>query len=136
MAPKADPHRFDDLFAEFGRIELRRMFGGEGIYANDTMFGLVVDDRIYFKTDDATRVAYVAEHCDPFTYMKKGKRTSLSYFAIPERLYDEPEELAAWAGKAFGVAKTKQAGARKSKTRAHAAALGTPKKPPRPSRKN
>jgi hypothetical protein len=33
MAAKADPHRFDDLLAQFGRIVLRRMFGGEGIFA-------------------------------------------------------------------------------------------------------
>ena len=107
MAAKADLHRFDDLFAEFGRIELRRMFGGEGIYTNGLMFGIIVDDRIYFKTDDTTRGAYVAEQCEPFTYMKEGKRMSMSYFAIPERLYDEPDELADWARHAHGVALAK-----------------------------
>jgi DNA transformation protein and related proteins len=107
MTAKADPHRFDDLFSEFGRIALRRMFGGEGIYADDLMFGLVVEDRIYFKVDDTTRATYAGEQCEPFTYMKEGKRTSLSYYAIPDRLYDEPEELAEWARRAYAVARAK-----------------------------
>jgi DNA transformation protein len=108
MAPKADLHRFDDLFAPFGRIDLRRMFGGEGIYADSLMFGLVVDDRIYLKTDDVTRAAYVAEQCDAFTYgTKNGRHVSLSYFAIPERLYDDPDELAGWARHAHAVARAK-----------------------------
>ena len=34
---KSDPHRFDDLFFEFGPITLRRFFGGEGIYSGETM---------------------------------------------------------------------------------------------------
>ena len=53
MAAKADPHRFDDLFAAFGSVVLRRFFGGEGVCAGDIMFGMVFDDRIYFKTDAA-----------------------------------------------------------------------------------
>ena len=30
VAARADPHRFDDLFQEFGSVTLRRFFGGEG----------------------------------------------------------------------------------------------------------
>jgi DNA transformation protein len=121
MAAKADPHRFDDLFAPFGRIVLRRMFGGEGIYADSLMFGLVVDDRIYFKTDDLTRAAYVAEQCDAFTYgTKDGRHVSLSYFAIPERLYDDPEELAGWARRAHAVARAKPKAKPKPKLKAKA----------------
>ncbi len=46
MAGAKDPHRFDDLFAEFGPIRLRRFFGGEGICAGETMIGMVFDDVI------------------------------------------------------------------------------------------
>ena len=108
MAAKADLHRFDDLFAEFGRIELRRMFGGEGIYARGHILGIVMADRIYFKTDDTTRGIYVREDCKPFAYQAQGKkRESNSYYAIPERLYDDPEELAVWAQRAHGVSLSK-----------------------------
>jgi TfoX/Sxy family transcriptional regulator of competence genes len=35
-----DPHRFDDLFSEFGPVRLRRFFGGEGIRAGDILIGM------------------------------------------------------------------------------------------------
>jgi TfoX/Sxy family transcriptional regulator of competence genes len=31
------------LFAAFGTVKVRRMFGGAGIYAEETMFALVHD---------------------------------------------------------------------------------------------
>jgi DNA transformation protein len=94
-----DTHRFDDLFAEFGPIKLRRFFGGEGIVADDVMIGMVFDDIIYFHTNEGTRAAFVAEGCKPFTFLKRSKNEIIAthWYALPERLYDDPEELAAWA---------------------------------------
>jgi hypothetical protein len=41
-----------ELFAEFGPVSVRRMFGGAGIWADSTMFALIVDDIIYLKADE------------------------------------------------------------------------------------
>ncbi|HKU64091.1 MAG TPA: TfoX/Sxy family protein [Rhizomicrobium sp.] len=101
---KRDPTRFDDLFHFFGRISLRRMFGGEGIYAGEQIIGLVVDDRLYLKTTDSNRADYLAEGCKPFTFRRGKKITVTSYYAVPERLLDDPEEFAAWARKARAAA--------------------------------
>ncbi|MEI9989362.1 MAG: TfoX/Sxy family protein [Rhizomicrobium sp.] len=100
----ADPHRFDDLFAEFGPIRLRRFFGGEGIYAGETMIGSVFRDVIYFKTDAESRKPFDAEKCRPFTFMKGTELVTTTWLAIPDRLYDDPEELARWARAALAVA--------------------------------
>ena len=64
------------------------MFGGEGIFAGETMFGLISDERIYFKTDEASRRAFLAEGAKPFTYVKpkSGERIVMSYYAVPDRL--------------------------------------------------
>ena len=107
MAAKADPHRFDDLFAAFGPVRLRRMFGGEGVFVGRQIIGLVMEERIFFKTDEATRAAYLAERCKPFGFNKGGKYIETSYYAVPERLYDEPEEFGAWARKAHDAARSK-----------------------------
>ncbi|MEP6830568.1 MAG: TfoX/Sxy family protein [Rhizomicrobium sp.] len=105
MPAKGDPDRFDDLFAPFGKIVVRRMFGAEGLFRDRVMFGLVDDDRIFLKTSDATRQAFIAEGCGPFTFqMKHGEAVLTSYYALPDRLYDEPDELAGWARTAFAVA--------------------------------
>jgi DNA transformation protein len=106
--------RFDDLFAEFGPIRLRRFFGGEGIVADDVMIGMVFDDVIYFKTDDETRRSFVAEKTKPFSFLKRstGETIVTTWFALPDRLYDDPEELAQWARAALAVARKAEAGKR------------------------
>jgi DNA transformation protein and related proteins len=96
--------RFDDLFVEFGPIKLKRFFGGEGIYAGAVMIGMVFDDVIYFKTDEETRKAFVAEKRKPFTFEKGGETVVTTWFSLPDRLYDDPEELAQWARAALKVA--------------------------------
>ncbi|MBV9991478.1 MAG: TfoX/Sxy family protein [Alphaproteobacteria bacterium] len=96
--------RYDDLFAAFGPIKAKRFFGGEGLYAGAVMIGMVFDDVIYFKTDDETRKAFAAEKSKPFTFEKGGKTVVTTWFAIPDRLYDDPDELAEWARAALDVA--------------------------------
>jgi DNA transformation protein len=107
------------LFAEFGAVQIRRMFGGAGIYADAVMFGLVSDGLIYLKADADTVPAFERENCAPFEYATKdGKRAVMSYWRLPDRLYDDPTELAQWAVQALAVAR-KSATARKpmAKTR-------------------
>jgi DNA transformation protein len=116
---KRDPSRFDDLFHHFGRIAIRRMFGGEGIFVGDLMIGIVVDDQIYLKADDGNRGDFLAEGSEPFTYERGKKRiaTSLSYYAVPERLLDDPEELGQWAKLAHEAALAARASKPKKRKR-------------------
>ena len=103
---KRGSDRFDDLFHYFGPIAVKRMFGGEGIFAGDLMIGLVVDDQIYLKTSDKTRGDFETEGAKPFKYRRGKERNaiSLSYYTVPERLLNDPEEFGQWARKAHDVA--------------------------------
>ncbi|MCK9917663.1 TfoX/Sxy family protein [Microbacteriaceae bacterium K1510] len=110
-----------DLFREFGAVQIRRMFGGAGLWADDVMFALITRDVIYLKADDESIAAFEAENCSPFSYTtKNGRHTLTSYWRLPERLYDDPEELAVWARRAAAVARTKAAGKVRAKARAAA----------------
>jgi DNA transformation protein len=100
-----DPDTIQDLFRDFGAVSVRRMFGGAGLYAEGVMFGLVSDQQIYLKADAATAQDFSREGCAPFEYATKaGKRSVMSFWRMPERLYDDPGELALWARKAVAVA--------------------------------
>lgn len=93
------------------------MFGGAGIFADGLMFALISDDRIYLKADAAGAAAFERESCAPFRYKTKtGGRTAMSYWRLPDRLYDEPEELARWAQQALAAARAaKRSGKAKNK---------------------
>jgi DNA transformation protein and related proteins len=99
------PDDIQELFAVFGTVSVRRMFGGAGIYADETMFALVADGVIYLKADAVNTPAFEREQLPPFTYATKdGKRGVMSYRRMPDRLYDDPEELATWARDALAAA--------------------------------
>jgi DNA transformation protein and related proteins len=94
-----------ELLSPVGPIGMRNMFGGTGIYCRGIMFGLIMDDALYFKVDDADRDTYAAAGCQPFTYEgRNGKRVALSYYGVPAWLLDERDEIAAWAGRALAAA--------------------------------
>lgn len=94
-----------ELMAPLGPVSARRMFGGAGIFADGLMIALIAGDVLYLKADDRNRPAFEAEGCAPFTYeAKNGKRAVMSYWQVPERLFDEPDEFAAWARDALGAA--------------------------------
>ena len=102
---KGDPDRFDDLFAPFGKIAVRRMFGGEGLFRDGLMFAIVHEDRLYFKTSEESRQAFIAEGAGPLFYkFKNAEGVLTSYYELPDRLYDDPDELADWASAAFAAA--------------------------------
>lgn len=112
-----------DLFSEFGPVVLRRMFSGFGIVADGVNFAMALRSGIIFRVDELTIPRYEAEGAKPFQYETRNKTVVVkSYRHLPERLYDDPEELAAWAREAVGAAKRaaarkppkKKAGARKA----------------------
>ena len=100
------PDDIRELFSVFGSVEVRRMFGGAGIFADGTMFALVHGGVIYLKADPQNAPAFERERLESFSYVRKGARASLpSYRRMPDRLYDDPEELASWARDALAAAR-------------------------------
>ena len=95
-----------DLFRPFGAVTVRRMFGGAGLFTDGLMFGLVSGGQIYLKADATTVTWFERERCGPFEYTTKhGKRALTSYWRLPDRLYDDADELARWARQALAAAR-------------------------------
>src|SRR5438046_10060729 len=81
------------------------MFGGAGVFVGDRMIALVSREVIYLKADAETIPEFEQEGLSPFSYAtKNGEHTLTSYWRMPDRLYDDPEELARWAQDARAVA--------------------------------
>ena len=94
-----------ELFAEFGPVSVRRMFGGVGVFVDERMIALVSRDVIHLKADPETIPAFEQEGLSPFSYATRdGERKLTSYWRMPDRLYDDPEELARWAQAAHAAA--------------------------------
>ena len=113
-----DPEFIRELFTPVRPVTVRRMFGGAGIFCDGLMFALVFDGAIYLKVDEACIADFEREGSKPFVYTRAKSpgrvgRTSLAYWRLPERLYDDPDELAVWARRAFAIAERKKLTPRK-----------------------
>src|SRR5205807_7868185 len=88
---RVDRDRIIELFAVFGPVAVRRMFGGQGIFADGLMIALVSGGVIYLKAGEDDRAAFEQEALGPFAYATKlGERALMSYWRMPDRLYDDP----------------------------------------------
>ena len=80
-----------------GDVLIKPMFGGAGVYIGEAMFGLIAGETLYLKCDDATRAAFEQEGCKPFVFRTKGGgEATMSFWELPERLLDEPDDLPEW----------------------------------------
>jgi DNA transformation protein len=95
-----------DLFAGFGPVTVRRMFSGFGVSADGVNFALALRGAVYLRANDQTIPQFQAENSVPFQYPARGKTVTVgSYWQLPERLYDNPDELSVWARAALAAAK-------------------------------
>ena len=88
-----------DQLAELRGVTCRAMFGGFGLYRKETFFGIIHRGRLYFKTDDRTRAAYVARGMKPFR--PNSKQTLKTYYEVPVEILEDAQQLVDWATQAI-----------------------------------
>ena len=93
-----------DQLAEISGMSARAMFGGFGIYREGTIVGIVVDDELYLKVDETNKAEYESMGSTPFTYEKKGgKSTSMSYWKVPSEVLEDREQLVILVDDAYDI---------------------------------
>jgi DNA transformation protein len=95
---------------------------------------------LYLKADETTAPRFVSEGSRPFSYTQptSGKVVTVnSFWRLPERLYDDPDDLAEWARMAVAAAHRQKLGKRKRVQKPAASKRTRPaaKPAPRPARK-
>ncbi len=93
-----------ELMQPLGPVTARAMFGGYGIYIDDLMFAIVVDDVLYLKTGTHNRPDFEQRGLQPFTYLRDGKTCTMSYSEAPAEVLDDPDTMRTWANGAIEAA--------------------------------
>ena len=94
-------------------ISQKRMFGAVGLYADERFVAIVDNDRLFLKTDDGNRDAFVREGCEAFDPYGDGTK-SMSYFEVPVRVLEDRDELAQWLERSWIAAGNKKRTKRRS----------------------
>lgn len=93
-----------ELLEALGPMRSRRVFGGWGLYQGDVFIAIVAFERLYLKTDEATRPQFEAAGCEPFVYDTKNGSVSLGYWTAPAEALDSPALMLPWARLALQAA--------------------------------
>jgi DNA transformation protein len=131
LSPGFSDH-VEELLAGFGKVEIRRMFGGAAVYRGGVGFAILDDDTFFIKADTAFGAELKKQGCRPWSYSikKDGTVRDIAYWSIPETALDDPDEASALARRSYQVAvKADAAKAKKPKTPKKAAAKAARKAP-------
>jgi DNA transformation protein len=91
-----------------GHLTSRRMFSGVGLYSGGLFFGLLFKERLYFKTDDASRPDYESRGSEGFRPRPNTKRDKMTYYTVPAEVLEDGDELVNWARRAVSAALAKE----------------------------
>jgi DNA transformation protein len=80
------------LFEQLGYIKSRSMFGGFGIFADNTMFALVVNDKLHVRADAKLTKQFIGQGLEPYVYKKRGFPVVTKYFALSDDWYSCPTQ--------------------------------------------
>ena len=95
-----------ELMRAGGRtVATRAMFGGHGVYVDGLFVGIVDDDVLYLRADDANRAEFDALGLPPFEYVTRdGRRHAMSYRRAPDDALENARAMAPWVRTALGAA--------------------------------
>ena len=90
-----------DILSPYGAIKARSMFGGYGIYKDNIITAIIVNNELYFKVNDANINDYKNYGCQPFAYIANQKTIQMSYWRVPVNILEDSTLLGEWFNKAW-----------------------------------
>jgi DNA transformation protein len=103
--PRMEQVEIEEMFSALGRVAIRRMFGGKGIYHRGEIIAIEYHGEILLKADSLSGPAFEAAGASQWTYEGKGgKPINMPYRSIPDDAFDDPEMMAHWVKLAYEAA--------------------------------
>lgn len=101
-----DPDDIQDLFRAVGPVDIKRMFGGKGVYVDGRIIAVELRGELMLKGDAEAGALYEEAGSKQWTYThnKSGKAVSMPYWQIPSEAFDDPDEAEKWVKIAVGAA--------------------------------
>ncbi|MGA2793416.1 MAG: TfoX/Sxy family protein [Roseiarcus sp.] len=100
-----DAEGLKELFAPFGSVVVKRMFGGKGVYAEEMMFAMEMDGEVYLKSDAETETLFAQAGSTPFIYQGHTRPVKVNFWRLAASAYDDADELKRWSELAMEAAR-------------------------------
>ena len=110
-----DADGLKELFAPFGAVTVKRMFGGHGVYIEGLCFAIEHRGEVFLKVDAESQPGFAAAGSSPFIYNARGKTMPTSFWRLPSAAREDATELTRWA--VLGLEAARRAASHRAKPR-------------------
>lgn len=94
----------EEQLAFLGRISTKSIFGGIGIFVDERLLGIVMDDKLYLHTDTSNLPAYRQRGMPQFKPYPNAFDLTTDHHQVPAEIVDDPVQLKVWGEQALAAA--------------------------------
>ena len=88
----------EEAVAPLGRLSMRKMMGGATLYLDGTIFAILDESEIWFKSDADSDAVWDEAGCERFSVtFKDGRVDTMNYRRGPLDVYDDADAMRRWA---------------------------------------
>lgn len=95
-----------DQLSDFGDVQVKKMFGGAGLFREGLMFGKVGGSTFRLKVDETNQADYEEMGMKP--YYSEKKKKGMPYWEVPAEILEDKAALKKWAEKSYEIALQKK----------------------------
>ena len=94
----------EEQLAFLGRISTKSIFGGIGIFVDERLLGIVMDEKVYLHTDASNLPAYQDRGMPQFKPYPNAFDLTTDHHQVPAEIVDDPVLLKQWGEQALAAA--------------------------------
>jgi DNA transformation protein len=94
----------EETLAFLGRISTKSIFGGIGIFVDERLLGIVMEDKLYLHTDASNLRAYHDRGMPQFRPYPNAFDLTTDHHQVPAEIVDDPVQLKQWGEHALAAA--------------------------------
>lgn len=102
MPPETRLDRLREELRALPELATLPAYGGHGFSSQGKLFGILLQNRFYLRTDAKTRPIYEGQGCGPLRHL--GMRSLENYYLVPKMVLENPVALLAWSRQALATA--------------------------------
>jgi DNA transformation protein len=93
-----------EQLAFLGRISNRAIFGGVGIFIDERLLGIVINDSLYLHTDKSNIEDYVSRGMEQFKPYPNAFDLTTDHHRVPLEILEDPARLKDWGQRSLTAA--------------------------------